>query len=212
MIDRRTQQSNLSGGISIAAFEQRLKALKTTNHDSQSIKTKISWAITALKQKQDDIPIEEIANSLGVSRAWIKEINEDYINSELNELEARKEHVAKESEPVDPITTELMKRKFTVPFIDGYKKRNTWTFSTPIEIKELIRGINNDLSDKELCICLGCPREAVKNVRKKVLAEMETIERKLERLGGDEYGRGNKTVAIGRVSHIGTISPISGSK
>ena len=61
------------------------------------------------------------------------------------------------------------KKTVTESFTDAYGRRSSWTFS-PYEISEVIDGLEEDLNDRELCIKVCAPREAVKKLRYKLEA------------------------------------------
>ena len=73
---------------------------------------------------------------------------------------------------------------FTYKNEDGLNA--TWTF-TPYEIMTAIKGLNDDLNDRELCIKLFAPRDVVKKLRYKLTGGL--IEKIEKEIGGGKDGK-----------------------
>ena len=98
---------------------------------------------------------------------------------------------------------------FTYKNEDG--KKSTWTF-TPYEIMTAIKGLNDDLNDRELCVKLFCPRDVAKKLRYKLTGGLaEKIEREI---GGDKSGKRKRRTKVrvatsSGITHIKSVSTIS---
>ena len=77
---------------------------------------------------------------------------------------------------------------FTYKNEDGLNA--TWNF-TPFEIMTAIKGLNDDLNDRELCIKLFAPRDVVKKLRYKLTGGL--IEKIEKEIGGEKDGRKRRT-------------------
>ena len=73
---------------------------------------------------------------------------------------------------------------FTYKNEDG--KKSTWIF-TPYEIMRAIKGLNDDLNDRELCVMLFAPRDVVKKLRYKLTGGL--IEKIEKEIGGEKDGK-----------------------
>lgn len=111
-------------------------------------------------------------------------------------------------------TPKLTKRRITVPFRDDYGRKNSWTFE-PYDIMEVIKGLEKDMSDRELCIRVCAPREAIKKLRYKLIGKLlekikeETKEKKekpkkkiVKIAGGDKNGKPNKYPKTRGINYI----------
>ena len=96
-----------------------------------------------------------------------------------------------------------------------YKNDNglsvTWNF-TPYEVMEAIKGLNDDLNDRELCVKLFAPRDVVKKLRYKLTGGL--IEKIEKEIGGDKSGKRTKLriTTSKRAPHIKTAISVSGNK
>lgn len=111
---------------------------------------------------------------------------------------------------------ELAKKPFTFHFKDASGKLIKYTLETPLEIKEFLKGMDEDDSNRELCIRISAPRELIKKIKIRVNAERERIEKKIKRDEKNErrkkYGkrRDSENIAIRGIDNVETIKPISG--
>lgn len=96
--------------------------------------------------------------------------------------------VFKAIKPESPV---FHKKTVTEPFIDGYGMRSSWTF-TPYEISDVIKGLEKDMNDRELCIKVCAPRDAVKKLRYKLEAGL------IEKLLGKNKERKTKREKVKR--------------
>lgn len=90
----------------------------------------------------------------------------------------------------------------------------TWNF-TPYEVMQAIKGLNDDLNDRELCVKLFAPRDVIKKLRYKLTGGL--IEKIEKEIGGGTNGRKKRrtkvrTITSDRTPHVRSISPISRSK
>ena len=96
---------------------------------------------------------------------------------------------------MNPESPKFPNKRVSVPFRDADGKKSTWIFE-PYEISEAIKGIQEGLNDKKLCIKVGCPHEAATKLRSKLEGGlMEKF------LGGDkEHGTKRNKALRRRIS------------
>ena len=89
---------------------------------------------------------------------------------------------------VEPIISAPIIKPITVGFLDGDKKKSSWTFEAN-EVREAVKvRYNDELSDREIAIRVCAPREAVIHLFRKLKdKDIEKI------LGGEENNGRNNT-------------------
>ena len=99
------------------------------------------------------------------------------------------------------VPRKLPKNRITVPFKDANGKKTSWTFDK-LDILEVIEGIEKELNDRELCIRVCAPRDAVKKLKDRLSGN--EIDKIMNKLGGDDYGGKAKIrdTTIKRTDHV----------
>ena len=115
---------------------------------------------------------------------------------------------------INTITPKLPKKGISLPYKNEDGLKSTWNF-TPFEIMESIKGLNDDLNDRELAIMLFCPRDVVKKLRFKLTGGL--IEKIMNEIGGDINGNRKRRTKIrvttsNRTPYVRGISTISQGK
>jgi len=83
--------------------------------------------------------------------------------------------------PRNSIEKALFKKHYGFTFIDGEGRKNSWAIDTPLEIRCILNAIENETSDRELAIQIGCPREVVRKAKIKVRVDRDRV---LKKIGG----------------------------
>ena len=81
--------------------------------------------------------------------------------------------------PRNSIEKALFKKKYHFGFIDGDGRKNTWGIDTPLEIRYILDAIENETTDRELAIQIGCPREVAKKAMIKVRVDRDRVLKKM---------------------------------
>lgn len=161
--ETKTQQLNLNRNISLPELEKRIKK-SVYSFSAIQLRKKLLWALQALQQKKAGLSNRQIASGLMVSESWVRGVDQQYIEQELAELEARNEK--------KPLA-------ITVRIQDNHKNWTNWTFGEQ-EIQEANNMMEKGQSAKEIAIGCCCSAEAAKKL-------IEIIEEK--GIGGDNDGR-----------------------
>ena len=101
----------------------------------------------------------------------------------------------------------IPKKGISFPYKNEEGLNATWNF-TPFEIITAIKGLNEDLNDRELCIKLFAPRDVIKKLRYKLTGGL--IEKIEKELGGDIDGKRKRRTKI-RVTTSNGASHIRGT-
>lgn len=109
---------------------------------------------------------------------------------------------------IEKTNPKLPQKGISFPYRTEDKAKATWFFA-PYGIMEAIKGLEEDMSDRELSIMLFAPRNVVKELRYKL--EGGLIEKIMKEIGGDVENdkRRNKGVAVRRIAHVKGTRQIS---